>query len=78
MLQMILTANLARALPPRTGTALRAIRVARAFDLTIGVLLDTFLRARRVIHAILLAILELVETLQLAHLLLLTTNARLH
>lgn len=78
MLQMILTPNLARALPSRTGATLRAIRVARTFDFTVRVLLDAFLRARRVIHAILLTILELVETLQLAHLLFLATDARLH
>ena len=38
--------------------------------LTVGILFDTLLRARRIIQAVFFAIFEFVETLQLTHLLL--------
>ena len=75
MLQMILASDLAWALPAGTRTALWAVCVAWTFDFAIGILFHAFLGTRRIVKAILLAILERVEAFQLTDLLLLAANA---
>ena len=75
MLGMILAFDFTQALPPLAWASLRAVCVTWALNLALCVFLGAFLGAAGIVNALLFAQTEAIETLELAHLFVITSIA---
>ena len=73
MLGMILAFDFTQTLPPLAWASFWAVRVAWALDLALCVFLGAFLGAAGIVNTLLFAQTEAIETLELAHLFVITS-----